>query len=114
MFKSHHLKVFFVLIWAIFPNHIFAKNSIESARVWPAREYTRVTLESLKPISNDQMILKNPDRLVIDLHDIELNDDLKNLSTKILLEYNQLLNNDPRVETVLLPIRDGLTVSRVI
>ena len=35
------------------------------------------------------------------------------VSTKILLEYNQLLKNDPRVETVLLPIRDGLTVSRV-
>jgi predicted O-methyltransferase YrrM len=35
-------------------------------------------------------------------------------STKILLEYNQLLKNDPRVETVLLPIRDGLTVSRVL
>lgn len=35
-------------------------------------------------------------------------------STKILLEYNELLKNDPRVETVLLPIRDGLTVSRVI
>jgi caffeoyl-CoA O-methyltransferase len=36
------------------------------------------------------------------------------LSTKILLEFNQRLNNDPRVETVLLPIRDGLTVSRVL
>jgi predicted O-methyltransferase YrrM len=36
------------------------------------------------------------------------------LSTKILLEYNHLLANDPRVETVLLPIRDGLTVSRVL
>ena len=36
------------------------------------------------------------------------------LTTKILLEYNQLLKNDARVETVLLPIRDGLTVSRVI
>ena len=36
------------------------------------------------------------------------------LSTKILLEYNQLLKNDPRVESVLLPIRDGLTVSRII
>lgn len=35
-------------------------------------------------------------------------------STKILLDYNQLLKEDPRVETVLLPIRDGLTVSRVI
>ena len=36
------------------------------------------------------------------------------LCTKILLEYNQLLIDDPRVETVLLPIRDGLTVSRVL
>lgn len=38
----------------------------------------------------------------------------KDKSTKILLEYNQLLKEDSRVETVLLPIRDGLTVSRVI
>lgn len=36
------------------------------------------------------------------------------LSTKVLLEYNERLKNDPRVETVLLPIRDGLTVSRVL
>jgi len=35
-------------------------------------------------------------------------------STKVLLDYNRLLKDDPRVETVLLPIRDGLTVSRVI
>lgn len=36
------------------------------------------------------------------------------LSTQVLIEYNKLLANDPRVETVLLPIRDGLTVSRVL
>jgi predicted O-methyltransferase YrrM len=36
------------------------------------------------------------------------------LSTKILVEYNEVLKNDSRVETVLLPIRDGLTVSRVL
>jgi N-acetylmuramoyl-L-alanine amidase len=106
MFKSHHLKVFFVLMWAIFPNHIFAKNLIESARVWPAREYTRVTLESLKPISNDQMILKNPDRLVIDLHDIELNDDLKNLSTKIL-------SSDPNIKQIRVA-KSNSQVSRVV
>lgn len=35
-------------------------------------------------------------------------------STQILVEYNKLLKEDPRVETVLLPIRDGLTVSRVV
>lgn len=38
----------------------------------------------------------------------------KDISTKVLLDYNKLLTNDPRVETVLLPIRDGLTVSRVL
>ena len=36
------------------------------------------------------------------------------VSTQILLEYNLLLKTDSRVETVLLPIRDGLTVSRVL
>ncbi len=40
--------------------------------------------------------------------------DPKDLSTKTLLAYNTLLKKDSRVETVLLPIRDGLTVSRVI
>lgn len=42
---------------------------------------------------------------------IEALDD-KDVSTKAILEYNQLLKTDPRVETVLLTIRDGLTISR--
>ena len=37
----------------------------------------------------------------------------KDIDTKVLLEYNKLLNTDDRVETILLPIRDGLTVTRV-
>ena len=44
------------------------------------------------------------------LEEVKAND----ITTQILLEYNQLLKDDPRVETVLLPIRDGLTVSRVL
>lgn len=38
----------------------------------------------------------------------------KDEDTKGLLEYNELLKTDPRVETVMLPIRDGLTISRVV
>ena len=38
--------------------------------------------------------------------------DPKDKSTKAVLEYNILLKNDPRIETVVLPIRDGLTISR--
>lgn len=37
----------------------------------------------------------------------------KDVDTKVLLEYNKKLNQDNRVETVLLPIRDGLTLTRV-
>jgi caffeoyl-CoA O-methyltransferase len=37
--------------------------------------------------------------------------DLNDTSTQIILEYNKLLKEDQRLETVLLPIRDGLTVS---
>lgn len=36
----------------------------------------------------------------------------KDTSTKAVLDYNTLLKNDDRVETVVLPIRDGLTISR--
>lgn len=32
--------------------------------------------------------------------------------TKILLEYNKMVQNDPRVENVLLPIRDGIMLAR--
>lgn len=39
--------------------------------------------------------------------------DEKDMDTKVLLAYNKLLNSDERLETVLLPIRDGLTISRV-
>jgi predicted O-methyltransferase YrrM len=43
------------------------------------------------------------------LEEIKANDK----STQILLDYNKIINEDSRVETVLLPIRDGLTVTRV-
>tara|TARA_R110001592_G_scaffold178111_1_gene418749 strand:- start:970 stop:1611 length:642 start_codon:yes stop_codon:yes gene_type:complete len=39
--------------------------------------------------------------------------DPKDTDTTVLLAYNKLLNSDDRIETVLLPIRDGLTISRV-
>lgn len=33
--------------------------------------------------------------------------------TQVLMAYNERLATDPRLETILLPIRDGLTLSRV-
>ncbi|WP_299552695.1 O-methyltransferase [Seonamhaeicola sp.] len=34
------------------------------------------------------------------------------IDTKALIEYNKILKEDPRIETIILPIRDGLTISR--
>jgi predicted O-methyltransferase YrrM len=44
------------------------------------------------------------------LEEVKAND----TTTQVLLDYNKLLKEDPRVETVLLPIRDGLTVTRIL
>ena len=43
------------------------------------------------------------------IEELESND----IDTQQILKYNKLLNLDNRIETVLLPIRDGLTISRV-
>jgi len=56
---------------------------VSAARVWPAADYTRITLESAKPLTQNMVMLKNPDRLVLDLQNVELNSVLKTLTDKI-------------------------------
>ena len=75
----------FSIIFLLFAHNIsFAANTITAARVWPAQEYTRIAMESTAPIKYQLMILKNPDRLVLDIEDVELTSVLKTLSDKIL------------------------------
>jgi N-acetylmuramoyl-L-alanine amidase len=57
--------------------------AVSAARVWPAADYTRITLESAKPLTQTMVMLKNPDRLVLDLQNVELNNVLKTLTDKI-------------------------------
>jgi N-acetylmuramoyl-L-alanine amidase len=56
---------------------------VAAARVWPAADYTRVTLESPQPIRHQMMSLKNPERLVVDLENVALNATLNGLTEKI-------------------------------
>ncbi len=60
-----------------------AATSILAVRIWPAADYTRVTLEYQQPLTYSQMVVKNPDRLVIDLEGVEFNSVLQNLPNKI-------------------------------
>ncbi|MBS4095463.1 MAG: N-acetylmuramoyl-L-alanine amidase [Sulfuricella sp.] len=56
---------------------------IGAARVWPAEEYTRVTLESAAPVKFTQLSIKNPERLVIDLEGVDLGPALDGLAAKV-------------------------------
>jgi len=44
---------------------------IRAVRVWPAPDYTRVTVESDEPLQHRLILLRNPERLVLDLEDID-------------------------------------------
>ena len=46
--------------------------SVLAVRVWPAADYTRVTLESDAAVKFSQFTVKNPERLVVDLEGVEL------------------------------------------
>lgn len=87
------LKIALVACLLLGSIHVQAANNITAARVWPAQEYTRIAFESTAPIKYQLIILKNPDRLVLDMEDIELNSVLKTLSDKIL-------SSDPYIKQV--------------
>jgi len=70
-------RICFSFLIAFFVTNVFAD---VQTRVWPSNEYTRFTIESTEYIKNDQSILKNPDRVVIDLKSININNSLKDLS----------------------------------
>jgi N-acetylmuramoyl-L-alanine amidase len=63
-----------------------ADTLVSSTRVWPAPDYTRVTIESQQPIRHQLFNLDNPDRLVLDLEDVALNAAVTDIAGKISAE----------------------------
>ncbi|HYD60890.1 MAG TPA: N-acetylmuramoyl-L-alanine amidase [Noviherbaspirillum sp.] len=66
---------------------------ILAVRVWPAEDYTRVTLENDTNLKTSHFIVKDPERLVVDIEGLELNPTLKELVAKIQ-------PNDPYIKQV--------------
>jgi N-acetylmuramoyl-L-alanine amidase len=58
-------------------------SSIIAVRVWPASDYSRVTLESDKPLLAKHFLVEGPDRLVIDIEGLALNAGLRELLGKV-------------------------------
>ena len=72
-----------VLLFLSLGNTVSAKTIVSSVRVWPAPEYTRLTLESALPIQYSLSIVKDPDRVVVDLEQVVLSPELESLPGKI-------------------------------
>ena len=76
------MKCLLVYLAMVVP-HVQAAQTVTSARVWPAQDYTRITLESSQPFVYSMMEIKNPDRIVLDLENVLIDDALKVLASKI-------------------------------
>ncbi|MBK9238519.1 MAG: N-acetylmuramoyl-L-alanine amidase [Rhodoferax sp.] len=57
--------------------------TIVAVRVWPAPDYSRVTIESDQQLKTTQLFVSNPPRLAVDIEGIELNPALRELVAKV-------------------------------
>ena len=73
-------------------SHAQAAIAISAVRLWPAQDYTRITIESNQAIRYKQFTIKNPERLVIDLEQVDINEILNTLNNKIG-------NDDPYIKS---------------
>ncbi len=81
-----------LLLSVLAPMRAYAAQ-ILAVRVWPAEDYTRVTLENDTNLKATHFIVKDPERLVVDIEGLELNPTLKSLVAKIQ-------SNDPYIKQV--------------
>ena len=83
LFFTVFFLAFFFQAGALTPTVAQSDGQITAARTWPAQDYTRITLESQEPLKYSVLNLKDPERLVLDLEDIEVTATLTGLAEKI-------------------------------
>ena len=91
MFTIPQLSFFFFLLLCNLP--AFAADDIVATRIWPSPEYTRITVESATFLQYEQMILQNPERIVVDLKNIYLGKALEDLTSQVKEE-------DPSIQSI--------------
>ena len=84
-----------VLTLGLLHRHALGAQSptILTVRVWPAPEYSRVTIESDAPLSASQTVIASPPRLAVDITGVTLNPALKELVAKVKAD-------DPNIEGI--------------
>ncbi|NMM13143.1 MAG: AMIN domain-containing protein [Rhodoferax sp.] len=78
------------LVLLLGAQHLARGATIVAVRVWPAPDYSRVTIESDRELKAKQFFIGSPPRLAVDIEGIDLNPALKELVAKVAA-------NDPNI-----------------
>ena len=96
-----------VLSWALVPAaqffvpHAWAIGGrIASARLWPAQEYTRLILESSAPLEHQLVVLRDPNRVVLDLARVDATSELETLPIRVQ-------SSDPYIAAIRIGTQSG-------
>ena len=86
--------------------------SVVAVRVWPAPDYSRVTLESDKPLKTTQTFIPNPPRLAVDIQGMQLTNTLKELAVKVQPDDPNIASirigqNSPNVVRMVLDLKQA-------
>jgi len=68
----------------IFAGGAAAADRVSAVRIWPAQDYSRITIEAERPIRHELLLVKNPERLVLDLEDVDLASVQQEIAGKVL------------------------------
>ena len=71
------------LVLLLGSSHLAFGASIVAVRLWPSKDYTRVTIESDVPLKTEQRFVPEPPRLAVDIEGIDLNPALRDLVAKV-------------------------------
>ena len=87
--------------------------AIVAVRVWPADDYSRVTIESDQPLSARQSLAQDPPRLIIDIDQLELSPALRDLVGKVqpgdpFIAGVRVGQNQPRVVRLVIDLKQAV------
>ena len=83
---------------------------IVGVRVWPANDYSRVTIESDRPLQATHFVVDGPDRLVVDVEGLQLDAALRDLVAKVqpddpYIKQVRVGQNRPNVVRIVLDLK---------
>jgi N-acetylmuramoyl-L-alanine amidase len=82
-----------LVLAALYPSFALSNTQIASTRMWPAKEYTRVTIESGSAIRHSVFNVTGPQRIVLDLEGVEPSPHIDQLA-------NRLSPDDPYIKSI--------------